>query len=70
VKVLPEPRDPFQALMEDLFAGQIEAARWRTLLRDLTRLVAYFRPLMDAMERGSGGTEGPQLLAPALPPQP
>jgi hypothetical protein len=56
--------------MEDLFAGQIEAARFRTLLRDLTRLVAYFRPLMDAMERVSGTAEGPQLLAPALPPQP
>jgi protease-4 len=70
VKVLPEPRDPFQALMEDLLAGQIEVAHFRTLLRDLTRLVAYFRPLMDAMERGSGSTEGPQLRAPDLPPQP
>jgi protease-4 len=69
VKVLPEPRDPFRALMEDLFAGQIEAARFRTLLRDLTRLVAYFRPLMEAMERVSGSTEGPQLRAPDLPSQ-
>ncbi len=70
VKVLPEPRDPFQALMEDLLAGQIGAARLRAVLRDLTRLAAYFRPLMEAMELGRGTTEGPQLRAPDLPPHP
>ncbi len=70
VKVLPEPRDPFQALMEDLLAGQIEAARWRAVVRDLTRLAAYFRPLLETMELGRGTTEGPQLRAPDLPPHP
>ncbi len=70
VKVLPEPRDPFQALMEDLLAGQIGAARLRAVLRDLTRLAAYFRPLMEAMELGRGTTEGPQVRAPDLPPHP
>ncbi len=70
VKVLPEPRDPFQALMEDLLAGRIEAARFRTLLRDLTRLVAYFRPLLEAIELGQGTAEGPQLRARDLPSQP
>ena len=42
----------------------------RALLRDLSRLVAYFRPLVEAMKHAPGSTEGPQLLAPDLPPQP
>ena len=70
VKVLPEPRDPFKALLEDLLAGQIQMARLRGLVQDLTRLAAAFRPLMDAMEPGPGSAQGPQLLAPDLPPQP
>ena len=70
VKVLPEPRDPFKALLEDLLAGQIEMASLRALVQDLTRLAAAFRPLMDAMEPGPGSAQGPQLLAPDLPPRP
>ena len=68
--MLPEPRDPFKALLEDLLAGQIQMARLRGLVQDLTRLAATFRPLMDAMESGPGSSEGPQLLAPDLPPRP
>ena len=69
---LPEPRDPFRALMEDLFAGQVELVRWRTVLQDLARLAARFKPLMEAMEamatmgQGPGGAEGPRLRAPDL----
>lgn len=70
VKLLPEPRDPFKALLEDLFAGRIEMARLRALVQDLTRLAATFRPLTDAMEQGPGAAEGPLLLAPDLAPQP
>jgi protease-4 len=58
---LPEPRDPFRAVMEDLFAGQVELARWRTVVRDLARLAAHFRPLMDGMEAMERGAEAPQL---------
>lgn len=67
VKVLPEPREPFEALLEDLFAGQVEAGQLRVLARDLTRLTAYFRPLLDVMERVQGGAGGPLLRAPDLP---
>ena len=72
VKLLPEPRDPFQALLEDLFAGGIEAARLRSLLRDLTRLAAQLRPLLEALEQGgvAATDRGPQLGAPNLSPQP
>ncbi len=61
---LPEPRDPFRALMEDLFAGQVELARWHAVLRDLARLAARLEPLMEAldtMERGPGSGAAPQL---------
>jgi len=67
VKLLPEPRDPFRALLEDLFAGGIEAARLRLLVRDLTRLAAYLRPLTEALEQDRAA---PRLSAPSLPSQP
>jgi protease-4 len=67
---LPEPRDPFRAVMEDLFAGQVELARWRTVVRDLARLAAHFRPLMDGMEAMERGSEAPQLRSTNLSQQP
>jgi protease IV len=67
VKVLPEPRDPVEALIEDLFAGQVETSQLRALARDLSRLATYFRPLLDVMERMPGGAVGPLLRAPDLP---
>ena len=67
VKVLPEPRDPVEALIEDLFAGQVEASQLRALARDLSRLATHFRPLLDVMERMPGGAGGPLLRAPDLP---
>ncbi len=67
VKVLPEPRDPVEALIEDLFAGQVEASQLRALARDLSHLATYFRPLLDVMERMPGGAGGPLLRAPDLP---
>ena len=66
VKILPEPRDPFEAVVEDLLAGQIEMTRLRGLLRDLTRLAVELRPLTEAMDRGSAAAQGPQLRAPEL----
>jgi protease-4 len=63
---LPEPRDPFRAVMEDLFAGQVELARWRIVVRDLARLAAHFRPLMDGMEAMERGAEAPQLRSTIL----
>ena len=66
VKLLPEPRDPFQALMEDLFGSGVEAVRLRALLGDLARLAAHLRPLLDAVEHGAGSLTGPQLRAPGL----
>lgn len=69
IKVLPEPRDPFQALIEDLLAGQVQAAQARGLLRQLTRLAVYFRPLLEVMDATAAGwpeTRGPQLLGPRL----
>jgi len=69
VTVLPEPRDPFQALIEDLLAGQVQAAQARGLLRQLTRIATYFRPLLEAMDATAAGwpeTRGPQLRGPTL----
>jgi hypothetical protein len=56
--------------MEDLFAGQVELARWRTVVRDLARLAAHFRPLMDGMEAMERGAEAPQLRSTNLSQQP
>ncbi len=67
MKLLPEPREPFQALLEDLFAGGIEAARLRALVQELTRLAAHLRPLLEVLEQGSAA---PHLGAPALSSQP
>lgn len=66
VKVLPEPRDPFEALMEDLFSGQVETMRLRALVADLGRLAAVFKPLLNALDGVEGSLRDPLLAAPGL----
>jgi protease-4 len=67
VRLLPKPRDPFQALLEDFFTGQIRLAETRGLLRDLARMAAAFRPLLEALD-APGAADGPRLRAPDLSP--
>ncbi len=66
VKILPEPRDPFKALMEDILSGQVEAMRLRALVAELGRLATVFRPLLNALEGADGSLRDPLLPAPDL----
>ncbi len=66
VKILPEPRDPVWALIEDTLGGQIEGNELRALLGDLRRLARLLAPLAEAMERLGSGSSGPRLEAPEL----
>ena len=61
VKILPEPRDPIEAIMEELLAGRIPGIGLTVLARDLARLAAVLRPLGDAFESLS---VQPRLQAP------
>jgi protease-4 len=65
VKVLPEPRDPLEVLLEDALAGKLEGPGLGALLRDLARIAAVLRPLTEALE---GLSTSPRLQAPDLRP--
>ena len=68
VKILPEPRDPVRALIEDTLGRQIESNELSALLGDLRQLARLLAPLAEAMERLGGGSSGPRLEAPELRP--
>jgi protease-4 len=61
IKILPEPRDPVEAMIEELMAGRIPTPGLGALVRDLARIAAVLRPLTEAAE---SLTVQPRLQAP------
>ncbi|MFQ5775410.1 MAG: signal peptide peptidase SppA [Kiloniellaceae bacterium] len=68
IKVFPEERDPFEALIEDALAGQLGGAAVRSLARALARVSRALAPVVEAVEALSGDSRRLSLSAPRVRP--
>lgn len=65
LRLFPQPRDPFTALLEDTLGGEIESPATRSMIRSLVRLVRAVAPLAEAVERLESDPRSRSLQAPA-----
>ena len=66
VRVFPEARDPFEALVEDALSGGLDHPGIRSLAVGLARLVRTLAPVVEAVETLTGAPQGPRLDAPPV----
>ena len=66
LRVFPERRDPIEALIEDVLAGELESPAIKALARGLARVMRALSPLVEAMETLRADPRAATLRAPAL----
>jgi protease-4 len=66
LRVFPERRDPIEALIEDVLAGEMESPVITALARGLARVMRALAPLVEAMETLRADPRAATLRAPEL----
>lgn len=66
IRLFPAARDPVEALIEDVLAGELESPGLRSLARGLARVARALAPLIEVMEAVTTESTGTMLRAPAL----
>ncbi len=64
LRPFPEPRDPFEALLEDVLGGKIESPATLSMIRSLARLAQALGPLAEAVELIGGDPRSHTLQSP------
>jgi protease-4 len=65
LRPFPEPRDPFEALLQDALGGEIESPATLSMIRSLARLAQALGPLVEAVELIGGDPRSHALQSPA-----
>jgi len=68
LRPFPAERDPFAALLEDIFGGSIRSASTVALLQRLARVAALLDPLVEAVETAGGHPRSHALQSPVTTP--
>jgi len=64
IRPFPEARDPFAALLEDAFDGDLDSPGTRALLRSLTHVAEALAPLIQAAETLTADPRSQTLQSP------